>query len=244
MAENPFTQGGAAYAQSRPTYPTELTGVLADLCHKRSHAVDIGCGTGQLTCALTDAFDRATGLDPSASQIESATPAANVTYAVAPAEDTALPDACADLITVAQAAHWFDLPAFYDEARRIAAQGCVLALITYGVPELTGPAADRFDRFYWQDIHSFWPPARAHVEDGYASLAFPFDPLSTPPLAINRDWSFAEMAAYIRTWSAFRKATEAGEAQVIEAALTELSITYTEPHRVTWPIHIRAARIA
>lgn len=48
MANNKhFEQGGANYAHSRPTYPNSLAVELGNLCAQKSHAVDIGCGTGQ-----------------------------------------------------------------------------------------------------------------------------------------------------------------------------------------------------
>lgn len=50
-----------------------------------------------------------------------------VTYICAPAHETGLPDSCADLVTVAQGIHWFDLDKFYKEARRILKPGGLLA---------------------------------------------------------------------------------------------------------------------
>lgn len=108
---------------------------------RRGHALDLGCGTGQLSVLLAGEFDRVTATDPSASQIASAGARGNIRYAIGTAEAIDLPPASLDLIVAAQAAHWFDLPAFYAEARRIAAPGAALALVSYGVPRLSGPAA-------------------------------------------------------------------------------------------------------
>jgi len=103
-----------------------------------------------------------------------------------------VPDGSANLITAAQAAHWFDLEAFYAEAQRIAAPNAVIALITYGVLSADGPAADRIKHFYWDEIHPHWPQGREHVETGYSEFAFPFTHISMPELSIERDWTAGE----------------------------------------------------
>ena len=64
--------------------------------------------------------------DASAEQIALATPASNVEYRVAPAEASGLGDAAVDLVSVAQALHWFDLDAFYAEVRRVTVPGGVI----------------------------------------------------------------------------------------------------------------------
>ena len=55
-----------------------------------------------------------------------------------------LPDKSASLVTAAQAAHWFDLPAFYAEARRVLMPDSILALISYGVLRLEPELDERF----------------------------------------------------------------------------------------------------
>jgi ubiquinone/menaquinone biosynthesis C-methylase UbiE len=117
---NWFASGGADYARYRPEYPTVLLDYLLSITPVHHHALDVGCGTGQLTTLLACAFDKVTGIDPSQTQIDNAEPHPRVDYCVGPAEQ--LPHALHDinLITVAQAAHWFDLPVFYREAQRVA----------------------------------------------------------------------------------------------------------------------------
>lgn len=213
---------------------------------RRGHALDLGCGTGQLSVLLAGEFDRVTATDPSASQIASAGARGNIRYAIGTAEAIDLPPASVDLIVAAQAAHWFDLPAFYAEARRIAAPGAALALVSYGVPRLSGPAGARFAQFYWQDSHEHWPPDRAHVESGYRSLDFPFAERGLPTLTITRDWSLAELAGYVETWSAARRARKAGAGASIDRGMAEIGQLWGDPaaeHRVTWPLTARIATL-
>lgn len=130
---NWFDEGGQAYARYRPQYPAELAAYLASTAPGTALAADIGCGNGQLTRLLAQHFNTVLGLDASGDQIANALPHDRVAYLNAPAEQLPLRDNCAALITAAQAAHWFNLPAFYQEARRVAAPRGILALISYGV---------------------------------------------------------------------------------------------------------------
>lgn len=245
-SNNHFLAGGAAYASSRPTYPASLADSLADRCSGSEHALDVGCGSGQLSVLLADRFDFVTATDPSAEQLESAASHPRVIYRNEPAERIGLPDASVDLITAAQAAHWFDLDIFYSEVRRVARPDAVLALVSYGVPTMEGPVGERLHRLYWQDIHSFWPEGRRHVEAGYQSLAFPFreEPLSG--LSITREWSMGQLVAYVCTWSAAKRTLAAGQGWIVDNFVRDLGSLwggFEQPLTVTWPVVGRLAHI-
>ena len=96
-----FDSGGD-YAAFRPDYPAELSGRLAAAAPGRGLAVDVGCGTGQLTARMAEHFELTVGLDPATAQVRHGAGAAR--YVTATAEKLPLRDSCADLITVAQAA--------------------------------------------------------------------------------------------------------------------------------------------
>ena len=113
----------------------------------------MGCGTGQLTCLLANHFKTVIGTDPSADQISNAEKRANIIYKTAPAEKLEGEDSSFDLITVAQAAHWFDHAQFYQEVRRLAKPKAMLALISYGVLSFEDAALDGlFSTFYQEEI--------------------------------------------------------------------------------------------
>lgn len=246
MTKNWFDQGGADYAAFRPDYSPALSLALASLSPARRRAVDVGCGAGQLTLSLADHFETVVGVDPGVDQIAHAPVRPNVSYVVAPAEATGLEAGSADLITAAQAAHWFDLPAFYAEARRISVPGALLALITYGAPVLETDLCDRFDRFYADEIGPFWPPERALVDSGYAGIDFPFPELEAPASGIERDWSLPQLLGYVGTWSAARRAREAGRSDVLDAFASDLAAAWGDPERlrrITWPIRMRLGRL-
>jgi SAM-dependent methyltransferase len=247
---NWFDQGGRAYARFRPEYPPELAAYLASAAPDDRLAVDVGCGNGQLTQLLAPHFQRVIGLDPSADQIANAVPHARIRYDCAPAERLPVPDASASLITAAQAAHWFDLPAFYREVRRIALPGAVVALVSYGVlnmeTELAPDLDRRFQAFYRDEIGPYWPPERKLVDTGYATIDFPFEEITPPSLAIRLEWRLAEFLGYVSTWSATRNAREAGREALLVAFAADLAALWGDPDTarpVSWPINMRIGRV-
>ena len=243
---NWFDQGGSAYALYRPDYPAQLAEWLAEQAPDRTLAVDVGCGNGQLTQLLAAHFEQVAGFDPSADQIANATPATNIDYRCAPAERIPVADASASLITAAQAAHWFDLPRFYSEARRIAAPGALLALVSYGVLSLEPTLDARFRQFYYDEIGPYWPPERKLVDDGYATLDFPFDEFAAPPMRIDLSWDLAGFLGYVSTWSATRAAREAGQQALLTVFAGELAALWGDPANkrpLSFPINMRIGRI-
>jgi SAM-dependent methyltransferase len=238
-----FSTHAAGYATYRPTYPTALVDYLASLAPSLDVALDCGCGTGQLAVLLAARFNRVVATDASAQQIANAEHRDGVEYRVAPASISGLPDASVDLITVAQAAHWFDLEAFYAEVRRIAKPQAALALITYGVLHVAEPKSEAIlQNFYSNIVGPYWPPERRHVEEGYRSLPFPFTELDAPPLAIEVSWALPDLLGYVDTWSAVRGAEKAIGRGPIEAFRAELTRAWGDPQRretITWPLSLR-----
>lgn len=243
---NWFEQGGSDYARFRPEYPAQLAAYLASVAPDAGLAVDVGCGNGQLTQLLAAHFGQVVGLDPSADQIANATTGDHLSYQCAPAERLPLADHSVGLITAAQAAHWFDLPAFYSEVRRVGAPRAVLALISYGVLDLDAALNERFQRFYWQEIGPYWPPARKLVDSGYATLDFPFEEFQAPPMHIRVAWRLPEFLGYLQTWSAVRSAREAGREDIVTRFADDLAVLWGDeqtPRSVTWPINMRIGRL-
>ncbi|AWN39679.1 class I SAM-dependent methyltransferase [Methylobacterium durans] len=241
-----FSVGSADYAAHRPTYPAALVDHLAGLTHRLERALDTACGTGQLSTLLAGRFREVVATDASAAQIANAAPHPGVRYAVAPAERSGLPGASVDLVTVAQAAHWLDLDAFYAEVRRVGRPGGVLALISYGVLEVEGAANPVVQDFYASVLDPYWPPERRHVEEGYANLPFPFPECHAPDLWIAVSWALPDLLGYVSTWSAVRAAERALGTKPVETFRHALSAEWGDPQLrrdVRWRLSARIGRL-
>lgn len=242
---NWFTQGGQDYARYRPAYPEALLDFLLSTLSEPRHAVDIGCGTGQLTQLLAKGFDKVTGIDPSETQIASATPNERIDWRVGPAEQLPADLQGVNLITAAQAAHWFDLPAFYAEAKRIAAPDATIALISYGVLQTDETLSRRFLQFYYDEMGQYWPPERRLVDEGYAYIPFPFTEIPAPRLTITLQWDLAALMGYLSTWSAVKRANDAGHAHLLTAFYDDIHALWGDPatpRTFLWPVTIRAGK--
>ena len=241
-----FSSHSADYAAHRPVYPDALADYLAGLAPDRSLALDCGCGSGQLSRLLGERFDRVVATDASGAQIAKAKPHPSVEYRVAPAEESGLADRSVALVTAAQAAHWFDLDAFYAEVRRVGRTGAAIALISYGMAHVTPEIDCVVGRLHDETLAPYWPPERRHVEDGYRSLDFPFAEIEAPRFSIELEWPLAAMLAYIDTWSAVRRMDQAAGPGRFEAFAAELGAAWGDPglpRRVSWPHALRVGRL-
>jgi SAM-dependent methyltransferase len=203
-----FATVSREYASFRPGYPPELFGWLAGVAPALDAVWDAGCGSGQASVALAGHFERVYATDVSPEQIAAAKSHPRVQYAVAPAERSGLDDASVDLVTVAQALHWFDVDAFYVEVRRVARPGALLAVWNYPRPVFADPTLDRvFLDFYTGVVGPHWPPERRHVEANYRTLAPPpkelgFEELPHPAFGLELDWNLEQVIGYVSSWSA------------------------------------------
>lgn len=244
-----FAKVADHYALHRPTYPLALFDWLAGQTSTQDLAWDCATGTGQAASELARHFSRVVATDASAGQIAAATLCPGVEYCTAPAEQSGLAAASVDLITVAQALHWFDLEAFYAEVRRVLKPGGLLAVWTYGVfgteGGVDGEAVQKLlHAFYYETVGPYWPPERRHVENGYADLAFPFELVEVPAFSMAVNWTLDDLAGYLRSWSAtarFREANATDPVAALERQLQEL--WGKERRRILWPLSIKAGKL-
>lgn len=240
-----FSRDPAAYARYRPRYPEALFDWLARLPASRRLAWDCATGSGQAATMLATHFDHVVGSDASSAQLRAATRSPHVDYLASLAEASALCAGRVDLITVAQAVHWIDLPRFCAEVGRVAAPGAALAVWAYTRPRAS-PAIDTvIDRFHDETVGAFWPAERRLVEEGYRSLVIPMHDVDAPSFAIEAELTVPELLGYLRTWSAVGKYLSVhGRDPVVELA-PELAACWGAPgtsRRVTWPLFVRAGR--
>ncbi len=242
---NWFEQDAADYAQYRPEYPDALFIFLTSAAPTTLLAWDVGTGTGQAARGLAPYFQHVIATDSSTDQVNAAPPAPGVEYRVASAEDSGLDDRSVALVTVAQALHWFDLPRFYAECRRVLIPGGVVCAFCYGLLQVEPAIDDVIGEFYGAEIGPYWPPERRHVENGYRDLEFPFEPIEMPEFTVIADWDFNELMGYLGTWSACRHYREAHGIDPrtrIEAPLARAWGDPTRRRGIRWPLHFRCGR--
>jgi SAM-dependent methyltransferase len=244
-----FSGHASGYARARPTYPAALFAYLASLPASPGSVWECGAGSGQASGPLAERFRAVIATDASAAQVANGQRAPHLLYAAASAERAPLRDGSIDLVAVAQALHWFDLPAFCAEAARVARPGAVLAAWCYGNCKVT-PAFDRaYDRLYGDIVGPYWPPERVHVENGYRSLDLPFPAspeFSAPDFAIAADWDLGEVMDYFGTWSAVQYYRKAKGADPLALVREEMAAAWGDPaahRRVRWPLSLRLARL-
>ncbi|WP_394162703.1 class I SAM-dependent methyltransferase [Galactobacter valiniphilus] len=159
-----FLGNGANYDRYRPGFPLETVrrvaaargGLLGDV-------LDLGAGTGKLTELLASRADAVTAIDPSAdmlAQLSAKLP--SVDTRVGLAEDLPLASGSVDVVTVAQAFHWFDRDAASAEIARVLRPGGVLAIV-WTVPD---PRC-AWDRACYRLAH---PPRDLGDDDGALAL--------------------------------------------------------------------------
>ena len=238
-----FSGHSRSYAEFRPTYPESLFGFLADCCARRQLAWDCATGNGQAAWALTQYFEQVIGTDASEAQIRSAKSKPGIEFHVARAEESGLDDNSIDLITVAQALHWFDIASFFDEAQRVLAPGGVLAVWSYERCFVDPDCDLLINELYADILRSYWPPERKLVEEGYQSIELPMPSITPPEFAMEIDWTAEEMLGYLRTWSASRRyLMDKGSDPValIEGRLLEAWGAGTR--QVSWPLNLKIGR--
>lgn len=246
MTTDHFGKVAASYSQHRPSYPLALFDWLASECPTRETVWDCGAGNGQASVALTAHFHRVFATDMSATQIANAKAHPRIEYRVATAEASSLPSACADLVTIAQALHWFDLEKFYGEVRRVLKPNGLIAAWTYGMIKINHPKANKcLQDFYHEVIGPYWPPERHHVETGYRELDFPFERIDTPNLSMHREWTASHLMGYLRSWSATARYHEKTGMDPVEELSDQLIPLLDSPAQllqIYWPLSILAGR--
>jgi ubiquinone/menaquinone biosynthesis C-methylase UbiE len=123
-----FDAVAAEYARSRPGYPAAAVEWLTG--SKPADVVDLGAGTGKLTAALVALGHRVVAVEPLAEmRARLELTVSGVRALAGTAEAMPLPEASADVVTVAQAFHWFDHAAALREIARVLRPGGRIALV-------------------------------------------------------------------------------------------------------------------
>jgi SAM-dependent methyltransferase len=234
-----FSDVAREYASYRPSYPDALFAYLASIAPTDGTVWDCGCGNGQASIQLADYFNKIEASDPSERQIASAMPKQNVRYHVWPAEKSDLSDHSIDLVTVAQALHWFQFDPFYREVNRVLKKGGKIAAWCYALCSISDAIDPILNQFYDETLRSFWAPERRYIDSGYATIPFPFEKIATPSFQMREKWSLERFLGYLKTWSAVQKYKSEKGSDPVDA-ITPLLIDQwkEEAMPITWPLYL------
>jgi SAM-dependent methyltransferase len=239
-----FSTQAADYARYRIDYPAELYDWLLPQVESRERAWDCATGNGQVAVVLADSFVRVDATDLSEKQLAQAAPRANINYQTATAERTSFPDQRFDLITVAQAVHWFEPAAYHAEVRRVARHGAVLAEWGYGLIQISPEIDPTIQHFYRDTMGPYWDVNRWHIDDEYARIPFPFADVQRAHFAVQRQWSAEWFLQYLRTWSSVANYQKQRGEDAVALIAEEVTRWWGEGEReVTFPVFVRTGRV-
>ncbi len=237
-----FSGHARHYATYRPTYPEPLFRFLAQAAPRHALAWDCATGNGQAARGLVRFFECVVATDASASQISAAEPMPNLEYRQATAEHSGLDDGSVDLITVAQALHWFDIANFFKEASRVLCAGGVLGFWCYARNRVNSDCDPIISRMFAK-VEDFWPPERAIVENQYRDISMPFEELVVPSFDMSVLWTADDMLGYFRTWSAAQRYLQQQHVDPVATIESDLRRAWGRERReVRWPLSLRLGR--
>ena len=242
-----FSSQAIDYAKFRPTYPTVLFDHLASLARGKTAAWDCGTGNGQAAVELAKRFDKVYATDPSESQIQNAIQRPNITYSVASAEDSKLPSGSVDLITAAQAFHWFNHEEFFVEVKRVAKPGAILAVWAYSLANINKDLNIAVNALYTDLLGDYWEPERKLAEEGYRSIVVPFQEISLPKIDMDAEWTLDQFLGYLQTWSAYQNFIKKNGAAPAVPYLEKIANTWRASEStvktIRWPLATRVFKI-
>ena len=241
-----FSNHASNYVKYRPHYPTNLFEYLASLTHEHKRVWDCGTGNGQAALGLTPYFGHVIATDPSEKQITNAVKHENIKYYVTSAEQPGFKSRTVDLITAAQAVHWFDFDVFYGEVKRILKPGGILAFWCYDLLYISPKIDKILYQYYTNIVGPFWPPERRLVEGKYQSIPLPFDELEAPKFQMKALWNLSELLGYLDTWSATQRFIRKHGFHPIRRIEERLTKVWGSPKvrkHIQWPLYLRIAQM-
>ena len=235
------------YAAFRPQYPESLFDWLASIAPRRDLAWDCACGSGQASRPLAKRLGRVIASDASLTQVSAASDTANLSFVVAPAEQPPITDETVDLVTVAQALHWFVGADFFNEVQRVLRPEGVFAAWTYGLPHVVSDAVEStVHRFIDDPLGPYWPREIRLVLDGYASVGLPFEEIEVPAFEMRVRWTLAQFLGFVRTWSGVTRYVDVhGEDPVdqLESDIEGLWGPAGGSLPISWRLDLRVGRV-
>ncbi len=241
-----FSTKSAHYAKHRPHYPVALYSYLSGLTPCHDLAWDCGTGNGQAALGLSGFYNKVIATDPSMQQIQNAILKENIDYRVEKAEHTSLPSNSVDLITIANALHWFDFDSFYEEVHRVSKQNAIIAAWCYGLPQIEPEVDHLLKHFHDVILNDYWLYENRLVEKEYNTIPFPFQQIESPEFILTKELTAAELIEFINTWSAvqrFQQTNGTNPTNELSDHLLSIWKDVNSRKKVNWKLILKTGRI-
>lgn len=240
-----FSKHATTYVKFRPSYPEDLIKYLVSITPEKKCAWDCATGNGQLAYALSHHFEHVFATDISQKQLNEAVYKENITYKEEKAEESTFKNNQFDLITVAQAIHWFNFEVFYKEVYRTLKPNGIFAAIGYSLFQADEKTNDLIKIWYTDILGKYWDIERKYVDEEYKTIPFPFKEIETPSFSNSYVWSYEKLVGYLGTWSAvqhYQSKNGNNPLDIIRKPL-EKSWQKNEDKKVVFPIILRVGKL-
>jgi len=244
MKDN-FSKQSKLYAAFRPHYPETLYNFIYSKLSHCNTALDVATGNGQIASVLSGKFEKVYATDISEKQLDMAIPKENIKYLKEAAEKFSFADESFDLITVAQAIHWFNFDLFFAEVQRTLKPGGIICVIGYGLLRADESTNEIIDHFYKTVIGPYWDKERKHIDEAYRNIPFPFETIESPSLYMEYEWPLDHFVKYLETWSAVQHYIQEQGSNPIGCDMTQRlqeNWAVNETKKIRFPLFIKTGR--
>ncbi|KAK1422025.1 hypothetical protein QVD17_24866 [Tagetes erecta] len=260
MAEG-FVKQAKQYSEARPRYPPEMFDFIASKTPCHDVAWDVGTGNGQAATSLVSIYKSVVATDTSKKQLEFAPKLSNIRYectspnmSMSELEEKIGPESSVDLVTVAQALQWFDLDTFYNQVKWILKKPSgVIAVWCYTLPNIDDEVDLVLQKSYMESKSYLVGLAREMIEDKFANIKFPFDPVAgcdhTGPFEFQTKklMTLDELFTFIRSASPYQTAREQGVELLNDGVIEEFKRAWKEDancqKNVVFPVYLRIGKL-
>ncbi|GER57212.1 S-adenosyl-L-methionine-dependentmethyltransferases superfamily protein [Striga asiatica] len=258
---NLFIKQAEQYSVGRPSYPNQLFDFIATKTPSHDLAWDVGTGSGQAARSLANIYKNVIATDTSPKQLEYAAKLPNITYkhtspcmTISELQEKIGPKSSVDLVTIAQAMHWFDLPKFYQQVKwALKKPDGVIAAWCYTSPEVNPGVDSVLKRYCTNCVTPHWAPARRFVAEKYETIEFPFGPVdgleNNGPFRFNSEevMDLERYLTYLKSWSPYQTAKEKGVELLSDDVIEGFTRAWNEDGKiekvVTFPVYLRIGKV-
>jgi len=174
---------------------------LADLCPEKNLAWDSACGNGQAAIGLAEEFNKVYATDISNEQIANSKYHSKIDYVVSSSEKTLLENESCDLVSVAQALHWFDYDLFWPEVNRVLKPQGIFTTFGYTWPSINNKIDELVSTSFLKVIEPYWAPQNALLLNHYRG--------DSPNFIMQENWNLNDFFNFLHTFSATRRCMDA-----------------------------------